>query len=87
MIKEKLNRLIERDTVPTFCIDIKENTDSNVLKAKKIKKHKYYICDYCNEKIDLEPKQEERNGGKVMFPNSLTKKREYRTSIMQQMFK
>lgn len=34
--------------------------------------YKYYICDYCGEEIRITPNKDDRTGGLVYFPKSLT---------------
>lgn len=46
---------------------------NNTVNRKAQKLYDYYICDYCANEIRLNVKQEERSGGIVIFPHSLTK--------------
>ena len=50
-----------------------EQEGSNVVKTKKKKIYEYYRCDFCGEKIILTEKYDERTGGIVKIPISLTK--------------
>ena len=38
-----------------------------------MKLYDFYKCDYCQDEIRLDVKQQERSGGIVEFPHSLTK--------------
>lgn len=75
MIKEKLKTLETRDKVYKN-IKYKEDETKNHLSKSKIKPeidYEYYICDYCGEEIILKNKKDERDGGTVKMPTSLTK--------------
>ncbi len=50
-----------------------EGERSNITNRKMTKLYDYYICDYCKAEIRLDKKQEERSGGIVVLPHSLTK--------------
>lgn len=46
---------------------------NNTTNRKKSKLYDYYVCDYCRAEIRLDKRQEERSGGIVILPHSLTK--------------
>lgn len=46
---------------------------NNTINRKIQKQYDYYICDYCAEEIKINVKHDEKNGGIVIFPHSLTK--------------
>ena len=74
MIKEKLDYLLERKKVEKQ-IKYKENEGKcNVFNAKKEKLYEFYKCDYCGKEIKITEKFENRTGGLVTFPLSLTMK-------------
>lgn len=73
MIVEQINKFKNRDKIQKYTKVIKEDTKSNVLKAKVIEKYQYLICDYCKNEIRLDIKQEDRKGGIIVFPHSFTK--------------
>lgn len=54
---------------------IKNNSiKSHLTKAQYEIDYKYYICDYCGEEIKLNSNKDERTGGLVYFPKSLTRR-------------
>ena len=73
MIKEQIVRLQTRKDIPKYVKEIRENTKSNLVKGKIIKKYEYWKCDYCSDEIRLDRKQHERSGGVVNLPHTLTK--------------
>ena len=73
MIKENIRKLQCRKEIPKYIKEIREDTNSNLVKGKIIKKYEYWKCDYCNDEIRLDKKQAERSGGIVNFPHTLTK--------------
>lgn len=76
MIKEKLNTLRARVN-PILRTKYKDNNEvaSHLSKPKIVpqKDYEYYICDCCGEEINMSKKKDERDGGKVGLPGSLTK--------------
>lgn len=73
MIVEQISKFKNRDKIPKYTREIKEETKSNILKAKVIEKYKYLKCDYCGNEIRLDKKEYERTGGTKVFPHSFTK--------------
>lgn len=73
-IRNRLNELQKREKITKYQKELKENESSNIIKTKRTKLYKYYKCDYCGDEIRLDIKQEERSGGTVTFPHTLTKK-------------
>lgn len=73
MIKENITKFQVRKEIPKYIKEIKENTNSNLVKGKILKKYEYWKCDYCNDEIRLDQKQSERSGGIVNLPHTLTK--------------
>lgn len=73
MIIENLSKFKYRDKIQILTKEVKEDTGSNLLKAKVIKKYQYYICDYCGQEIRLDKRFEERDGGICTFRPSLIK--------------
>lgn len=54
---------------------IKNNgTKNHLSKVEYELDYKYYVCDYCGEEIRITCKKDERTGGLVYFPKSLTKR-------------
>lgn len=74
MIIENITKFYTRKAVPKYVKEIRENTNSNIVKGKVVRKYEYWKCDYCSDEIKLNKKQKERSGGIVILPNSLTKK-------------
>lgn len=75
-IKSRLDMLQQRKEITKYTKTKKENQDSFVIATKSKKLYDYYICDYCEDEIRLDAKQEERSGGIVVFPHTLTKSKE-----------
>lgn len=50
-----------------------EGEQNYTTNRKMIKLYDYYICDYCKSEIRLDKKQQERSGGIVVIPHTLTK--------------
>ena len=73
MIVEQINKFKNRDKIQKYTKIIKEDTKSNVLKAKVIEKYQYLKCDYCGNEIRLDKKEYERTGGTKVFSHSFTK--------------
>ncbi len=73
-IRNRLEELQNREKIVINTKILKTNQDSNVVKSEIKKVYKYYRCDYCNDEIRLDIKQEERTGGVIIFPHSLTKR-------------
>lgn len=74
MCKIDIYKLQTRTEIPKYIKEFKENEISNLVNAKKTKLYEYYRCDYCGDEIRLDIKQQERSGGIVNFPHSLTKR-------------
>ena len=73
-IKDKLEFLKQRQDIPKYEKFQRLNEQSNVVKTKKTKiLYTYYKCDYCGDEIRLDIKFNERSGGIVNFPHTLTK--------------
>ena len=72
MIKNRIQEFKDRVEINKF-IKYKCQERSNVIHKNKEKLYEYYKCDYCGEEIRLDVKQEERSGGIVNFPHTLTK--------------
>ena len=72
MIVEQITKFKNRDKIPKYIREIKEETKSNILKAKVIERYQYLRCDYCGDEIRLDVKQEDRKGGIVTFKHSVT---------------
>lgn len=52
----------------------KDESGSHLTRKEKPKKlYDYYICDYCGEEIKNEDKWENKNGGIVKIPQTLSK--------------
>ena len=73
MIVEQITRFKNRDKIPKYVREIKEETKSNILKARVLERYQYLRCDYCGDEIRLDVKQEDKTGGIVPFPHSYTK--------------
>ena len=72
-IKNRLNELQNRFQIPIYEKIEVNNDKSNVIKTDRKKLYKYYKCDYCNDEIIVNKKQEERSGGILELPHTLTK--------------
>lgn len=72
MIVEQITKFKNRDKIPKYTREIKEETKSNILKAKVLEKYQYLKCDYCGDEIRLDIKREERTGGTITFKHSVT---------------
>ena len=81
-IRNRLESLQEREKIAKYQKELKENESSNITKTIRKKLYKYYKCDYCEDEIRLDTKQDERSGGLVTFPHTLTKKRKSRFSTL-----
>lgn len=75
-IKNRLDMLQGRKEIVKYTKTKKENEDSFVIPTKSKRLYDYYKCDYCENEIRLDIKQEKRNGGIVTFPHTLTKRGE-----------
>ena len=73
VIIENIDKFKNRDKIPKYIKEVREDLKSNVLKTKVIEKYRYLICDYCGKEIRLDKKEEERDGGVCIIPSSLTK--------------
>ncbi|MCI8700033.1 MAG: hypothetical protein HFJ47_01665 [Clostridia bacterium] len=73
MIVEQINKFKNRDKIPKYTREIKEEIKSNILKAKIIGRYQYILCDYCGDEIRLDIKREDRTGGTHTFQHSFTK--------------
>ena len=73
MIVEQIDKYKNREKIQKYTKEIKEDTKSNILKAKVIEKYQYLICDYCGDEIRLDKKEYERTGGTKVFQHSFTK--------------
>lgn len=74
MIKERIIQYQNRKEIPKYTKISKDNNESNLINSKKEKLYNYYKCDYCNSEIRLDIKHNERSGGTVEIPHTLTKK-------------
>lgn len=72
-IRSRLKDLQLRKEIPKYEKFKKENETSNIVKTKREKLYDYYKCDYCKDEIRLDKKRNERSGGIVHFPHTLTK--------------
>lgn len=62
---------------PVKLTKVKENPEANHLSKTKCKTEKdydYYKCDYCGSEIKITKKWEEKTGGIIDLPQSLTKR-------------
>ena len=73
-IKNRIDELQERKEIIKHTKTKKENQQSNVVATRITKLYEYYKCDYCGDEIKLNVKQQERSGGIVNLPHSLTKR-------------
>lgn len=73
MIVEQITKFKNRDKIPKYIREIKEETKSNILKAKVLERYQYLKCDYCGDEIRLDIKFQERTGGTKVFSHSFTK--------------
>lgn len=73
MIKENITEYKTRKEIKKYIKEHKEHNESNLVNTKKRKLYEYYKCDYCTDEIRLDVKQQERSGGIVTFPHTLTK--------------
>lgn len=81
-IKDRLDLLQQREEIIKHTKIKKENHDSFIIATKTEKLYDYYECDYCKNEIRLDKKQNERTGGIVIFPHTLTKRRRSKTSAL-----
>ncbi len=51
---------------------VENNVANHLTNANKKKLYDYYICDHCGEEIKIEKKWENKTGGIVTLPMSLT---------------
>lgn len=70
---EKVKQLADRTEIVKYK-KYKEVTGEakHLVKYKKELDYKYYICDFCNEKIKITDKWEKREGGVLKLPTELT---------------
>lgn len=55
---------------------------AHLVKTQKKKLYEYYICDFCGAEIKIVPKWEEKTGGVIKLPTSLTQTvQEYRLAL------
>ncbi len=50
------------------------NTAKHLTKAKAKKLYDYYKCDYCGDEIKITKKWEDKTGGIIILPETLTHK-------------
>lgn len=74
MIKEKLEFLLKRPKAEKYIKYAENFNKSRLVQNKKEKLYEYYRCDYCGGEIRITKKLEDRDGGLVTFPLSLTMK-------------
>lgn len=86
MIKNRIKEFEDREKINKF-IKYKPQEKSNVIHKSKEKLYEYYKCDYCGEEIRLDIKPEERSGGIVDFPHTLTKRGKIRLVLHNKCFK
>lgn len=67
-----LSTLSEREEIPIRTKFKEKPQGSHLVKHKNEIDYKYYICDYCGEEIKIAKKWQDRSGGIVILPNSLT---------------
>lgn len=72
-ILNRLEELQEREKIIKYTKYSQEG-NSNITQNKKKKIYDYYRCDYCNDEINVSAKKDERIGGIVVFPHTLTKR-------------
>lgn len=75
-VKDRLDMLQKRREITKFTKYKKENQDSFVVRTESSKLYDYYICDYCQGEIRLDSRIQERSGGIVVLPHTLTKRGE-----------
>lgn len=80
-------RLKMRKEIPIYEKEKVKNKSSNLVKTKKVVLYKYYRCDYCNDEIRLDAKHQERSGGIVTFPATLTKRGEVKLALCNKCLK
>lgn len=73
-IRNRLDKLQFRKEIPIYEKILTKHQDSNVVRTERKKIYKYYICDYCKDEIRLDKRHNERSGGIVDFPQTLTKR-------------
>lgn len=75
MIKNRINELILREK-PEKQIKYSENVGiaRHLSNTNKTKLYEYYVCDNCGCEIKVEKKWEDKKGGLLMIPKTLSKK-------------
>lgn len=58
---------------PTKYEKYEEYEKSNIVRTNKTKLYEYYKCDYCKSEIKINVSKDEKTGGIVIFPHTLTK--------------
>lgn len=74
MIVEKYEHFRTRSVIPIYKKIVDYET-SNLVKVKKEVKYEYYICDFCKKEIEIRKNLYEQNGGIVIIPATITKKK------------
>lgn len=71
-IKNKVSSWAERAEILKRTKLKPKPAGSHLVKYKDEIDYKYYICDYCGEEIRIEKKWEQKEGGILELPHSLT---------------
>ena len=69
-----INEICNRKRPVLYEKVIKENSYSQLVNRKVIKKYKYYICDYCHQEITEENQVNggQKSGGLLYLPSTVT---------------
>ena len=72
-IKSKIKTLQEREKIVKHK-KYKINESNHLSKDKSVKRleYEFYICDYCGKIIIIKDKWEEKQGGIIKIPSSIT---------------
>lgn len=81
-IKNKLNQLIYRENIEKKTkYEVVEKDASHLVGSSRKKLYDYYECDYCGDEIQIQKRFEDKKGGIVIIPNSVTKKGNIRLTL------
>lgn len=71
------NVLYYREKIPKYTRYANKPTEGrHLVKYENKKEYEYYKCDYCNDEIIILKDHKKMTGGTVVFPKSLTKKKD-----------
>lgn len=80
-IKVKINYLAERTEIIKHKKFKPKPECTHLVKYKPEVDYEYYICDYCGQEIKIEGKWENKSGGIVDLPSSITNRGKIKIAV------